>query len=296
MGRTTWTVVLTAAGIVAACSNSPPYPNASSLAQGIAKAECQEAANCGTSTSACETERAQYWEAQATAVGADRTFNSDKAQAAVDLANSTYGGANNAKITAAQQAALADAFQQAFVGNVPTGQSCAVKYDCAGYASKNEICDGGHGSTPSPKICVGMSLVAPGPTGFCAEPGQTCASGSYCNASGICIAGAVAGAACDVNTSGSCAMGLYCNAGLCAPLAPSGGPCTQNSDCSDQAPFCNVYDLSSSGTFQCTAGMIFSPAEKQLCSCFGGAASCLPTSVVIADAGTTPTPVDASGD
>lgn len=296
MGRTTWAVVLTAAGLVAACSNSPAYPNVTSLAQGLAKAECQEAVNCNTSTSACETERTQYWEAQAAEVGADRTFSSDKAQAAIDLANSTYGGQNNVRITLAQQVAVSEAFQQAFVGNVRTGAPCAVNYDCAGYTSNHEICDGGHGGTPSPKICVAASVIAPGPTAFCAEPGQTCAAGSYCNASGICTAGGVTGAICDVKTPGSCALNLYCNAGLCAPLVQQGGSCVQNSDCASSAPFCDVYDVSASGTSTCAAGMIFAPAETRLCSCFGGAAACLPTSVIIADAGTPPPPVDASGD
>jgi hypothetical protein len=283
------------AGVAFACSSTPGplYPQISDFCNAYASATCGESTNCATPMAACVNEQAQICTSSAQAATSDgnRQYTAANAPACVNQAQSVY---SNAVVSFASTTSLLATCANVFVGSVALGGACSSNYDCVGAytgtSAAGVICDQAK--------CVQESTVQAGPTGYCGEPGQVCATGSYCNTAkspAVCTLGGSAGTPCNVTTP--CGPSLRC-AGVCEPLATQGETCTQNSDCDPSVPFCDVFD-----GFVCTTGLIFSPAEKALCQNFGaGTATPFdagPPPAVSEDSGTATTdsssPTDSGG-
>ncbi|HTQ42180.1 MAG TPA: dickkopf-related protein [Polyangiaceae bacterium] len=231
--------------VVTACSssssgNSNPYPDVATFCQAVAKAECQEATNCGVDETQCETYRASQCQ-QGTIIvkqtptdTLSRTYTSGNAKGCLDALNGAFGG-GNVQIKYADLQKLLDSCEAVFVGNAGNGSGCVTKYDCT---KSGEICaplpgrtDQGACATSTPKMTGDV----------CADPGDTCPDSNYCStASGTptCVASSTTGGPCQSNLQ--CVTSDHCVNGACAARAESGGACSTDADCDPMtAPFCD---------------------------------------------------------
>lgn len=239
---------LGALGIVAsACSssssgNNNPYPDVQHFCAAVAKAECQEATNCGVDEAQCETYRTAQCQQgtivvkQAPSDTLSRTYTSGNAQACIDALNdSSHGfGGGNVQIKYPDLQKIVDACEAVFVGNAGNGSGCVTKYDCT---KSGEICaplpgrmDQGACATPTAKMTGDV----------CADPGDTCPDNNYCStASGTptCVASSTTKGPCQSDIQ--CITTDYCVNGACETKQVSGGTCTSDADCDSTAPFCD---------------------------------------------------------
>jgi hypothetical protein len=249
---------LGALGIVTvACSssssgNNNPYAKQSDFCAAVAKAECQEATNCGVDETQCETWRARQCNSGTIIVPLtpsdtlSRQYNPDKAKACIDALNGAFGN-SNVQIKYGDlfnKGGLVDTCEAVFAGNVGNGSACTTDYDCT---QMGEVC----ASVPGQQAaCATPTMKALGSA--CADPGDTCATGTYCsNASGSdkCVAAETNGGPCQSNDE--CVTGFHCVNKACTAQALSGGACATNSDCDPSAQFCDP-DVD-----KCTVGLGF---------------------------------------
>jgi hypothetical protein len=235
------------ATIATACSSSSsgsnnPYPDVSHFCAAVAKAECQEATNCGVDASMCETYRASQCNSGVIVLKLtpsdtlSRQYSSDKAQGCINALNSAFGGGQNSVEIKYddlfKSGGIIDTCEAVFAGNVGNGSACTTNYDCT---QSGEVC----ASVPGQQAaCATPTMKAQGSA--CADPGDTCAAGNYCsNASGSpkCVASGTTGGPCMANDQ--CVATDHCVGGACAALSISGEPCTSNADCDPTAPFCD---------------------------------------------------------
>jgi hypothetical protein len=278
--RTGWGIGAVAgfAGVVFACSSTPGplYPQISDFCTAYAKATCGESNFCGTPLAACEAEQDQLCQTNATTATSDgnRQYMANNAPPCVNQAQTTY---SSDTVTFAALTSLVATCANVFVGNIAPAGACTSAYDCANEAA---------GVTCAQGICVAQTIVQQGPTGFCGQPSEVCASGSYCDLtatpSPVCTADAEQGSPC--SDAVPCEPTLHCVSGLCQPRSLTGGSCESNTDCDPSAPLCDVFD-----GFICTNQLIFSPAEKALCQNYGGGTA------TPFDAGPPPVTVNDSG-
>jgi hypothetical protein len=248
------------AGVVFACSSTPGplYPAVTDFCTAYATSACGEAANCIAPTAACESEQSKLCIDNATSATADgrRVYTPNNAPACVNQAQTVY---SNATVTFAAQTSLLATCAQVFAGNVALGGTCSSPYDCAGVAA---------GVTCASTICVQQTVVQPGPTGFCGQPSEVCAVGSYCNtaaAQPVCTVDAALDQLCSAGIP--CGPTLRCTGTgttTCQARSGQGEPCATNDDCDPSAPLCDVFD-----GFICTTQLIFSHGETALCQNYG---------------------------
>lgn len=238
-----------------ACSSddtSSKFPDTASFCNQFAQEECQVASRCAAPPATCQSSRQSACQqlASASATGT-RAYQPGNAQACIDKLHEVYGNASNGSaITPDQQNQISDVCSRVFSGTVDKGGACTTSYDC----KDGRICD--------KNVCADQNTKNQGD--FCGNPGETCASGSYCTAAGgglQCVADGAQGAACDPTKP--CAPDLRCD-NTCGPRFQAGTLCASNADCASSAPFCDPYIGN-----KCDSGITFA-AGAPACKDYGG--------------------------
>jgi hypothetical protein len=210
-----------------------------------AKDECL--VNCAPiTTDQCVAHRKQLCLDFATGVtaGGTRVFTPANQSDCLNRTKSAYSG--TAPITPATMAQIDRACNYVFQGNKQLlSDACQSQYECAGTTDGSIVCDKG--------FCAKQS--SPKPAGTpCGNPGDVCATGTYCATSGAvpqCTARAQMNDSC---AEVPCLENLRCVNGSCAMRSTAGGACLLNDDCpTSGATYCNPY----AGNI-CAAGLTFS--------------------------------------
>jgi hypothetical protein len=251
-------LALAAAGAwIGACSpkNSLPFPDVASFCKARASAECQIASTCGVDPADCETTRVAACNAEATMAMASgtREYVQGNAQACIDVLNASnaYGGGSS-KILFAQldgKGSITDVCGRVFSGHAAANESCKTSYDCA----DGNICSPVQPGQPT-LVCAPQ--VAKDKGSFCADPGSTCATDTYCampsQGGGFqCVAAKQEGQACDANNP--CVSTERCSSSqTCEARVGADEPCTSNDDCEPSAPYCDPFVGNT-----CAAGLSF---------------------------------------
>jgi hypothetical protein len=226
-------ILIALGGLVAlvACSSSEAdkFGSSDQFCSAKAEAECNNLAKpCGASVDACKTKRAQTCNAgAATAAGQGRSYRANAAQGCIDKVNEIYkDSAGN--VTPDGEASVTKVCERVFGGSKAERTPCANTYECEG----SLICDG---------VCSTEETVSL--NGGCANAGQVCATGLYCQASGgtgkrFCVDKNKLGDQCgDTNP---CLETLRCVTGRCVDKVTVGNPCDNDSECAVEAPFCDL--------------------------------------------------------
>ena len=263
MRNCAWMCVI--AGIFAAACATEVEPerlvSTSNFCADKAAAECKAAVNCGNPVATCQTQRNQAcvdFVAAKTAAG--RKYSKDFASACLDKTKALY--AKTTPLSPDDFALANDACERVLQGSILANNACSSSdYDCTGKL----VCDKG--------FCA--AAVVKKAAEPCANPGETCAKGSFCAAlpSGVsvCQPKKAKGANCAASDKaiGPCVEEFRCTTELlgstCADRIASGGACTPGADeCAVSAPYC---DLTAK---KCVAGAIFGPTATDLCKGYGG--------------------------
>jgi hypothetical protein len=120
------------------------------------------------------------------------------------------------------------ACERVFQGGARDNQPCVVNADC----EKDLVCDKGY--------CGKLKLVGPG--AGCANIGEYCPQGSFCDGTAgvpVCTTRVAAGGACDAHRP--CLESLRCVAGLCVERLAVGVTCETDGDCA--SGFCEPFAL-----------------------------------------------------
>jgi hypothetical protein len=255
----------------AACTTTAAdkYPTYDSMCTDVATQECQVAGTCLVDTTTCTTARKTVClNVAATAIsGGGRSYTAGHAEDCVNKTKDTYA---KSLITPTDLAALADTCGRVFAGTKAKGDTCTSSFDCTGTL----VCDKQH---------CGDSVQKNKGDG-CANPGETCETGTYCADSGsvkICTPKVILGGACNPTTA-PCIETARCTGQVCQAKVGIGGTCDPtretdpNADCTSDAPYCDA----ALGNL-CTKGLQFA-AKAADCAAFGGASTTPP------DAGTPP--------
>ena len=248
-------LLLAAVGVaagLAGCSTdaTDPYPSADSYCSARADAECaQVAASCGATVDACKTKRKTLCTDAATkATSAGRAYASSQVQGCIDKTKEIYAKRN---ITPDDLTVQNETCEKVFAGSIAKGKSCTQAFDCAG----GLICDRG--------VCAEKSTKSLGDG--CANPGEVCATGSFCgkgtNDFQQCLAKKTTGEACSDKLP--CNENTRCGAGVCVDRLGPGQTCTVDLDCGTQAPLCDP------GSKKCAAGLQLAIGTAT-CKEFGG--------------------------
>lgn len=264
---------LTGVGLVSACSSSSskPFPDVASFCVAKAKEECQIAPTCAVDTAACQTVRAAKCNAEATAAttGGTRSYNADNAQPCLDAVHSVYGAGKVLLKDLVDDGSMGDRCERVFEGKSDKNKPCTSNYDCI----NGRICSPVQPGV-SQHVCADKVSKKSGD--FCADPGSSCESGSYCaqatGSAAQCTAEAQTGQPCSATIP--CNESLRCQSGTCAARQTQGQGCSSNSDCAPIAGYCDPY----AGNI-CTIGLTFATGASD---CKGFAAGTPPTN----DAGT----------
>jgi hypothetical protein len=209
-------------------------------------------ANCGVggmTASDCQTYRESQCEQGAIVMpfpgsgsALQRTYTSGNVKACIDALNSAFtpdsSGVNTISFSQLFGSGnLVDTCEAVFVGSAGNGATCTTKYDCTA-----------SGETCAPVLGESMGQCATPTTKMlgdaCADPGDTCSSGTYCQstAGGLpkCVAALATGTACD--STDQCAATDHCAGSVCTALSGPGGACGSNADCDpNQDPLCDLY-------------------------------------------------------
>ncbi len=287
-----WLGIGLAVGLVAgslgtACSSTAVIPNAdvATFCENKAKAECVVANTCLATSSACLSAREATCQAEATAAMATGTRSYFQPNAAACLAKvqQAYGTGNAVAFSDLfGTGSIDDLCNRVFQGNSANDKPCTNNYDC----TNSEVCTPvAAGATTT--VCGALTAVAAG--GFCGEPGQQCATGTYCEqmpgAAATCVTRPGLNAACS-DASAPCLETLRCVSGTCQARAAIGQPCNAtrdpldpNADCDPSvAPFCDTSDPAAGDV--CAPGLSFGRGSYD-CIAYGAT-----TSAPIVDSGT----------
>jgi len=221
MTRNALLVALSFAPFVAvvACSSdeaTDKYPSADSFCSAKADTECQAAAPvCAANIDTCKTTRTQSCNSAAgQATGGGRTYRPAQADKCINDTKTLYA---TKVVDLDKEKTVEDECQRVFTGSKNKGDACTQPYDCSGEL----VCDRGHCAEKKP---VGLN-------DGCANPGETCATGTYCQAQGgvsTCVARNAAGEIC--KDTAPCLETLRC-VNTCVDKVDSGGACDKNDDC-----------------------------------------------------------------
>jgi hypothetical protein len=276
MGLVGFAGFVAAAAVVGACSGSSPpgdkYPAMGDFCKAKAQGECAQVAGfCEVDQTACVTARTQDCIDFGTkAQGKGRAYVPGNAPACVDLATSTYS-TNSIKDPATTLATLEDTCNRVFSGSVPKNGACSSDYDCTGTL----ICDKKH---------CGEKTVVKNANDGCANAGEVCDVGLYCNQPGsgalpVCTPKMAVNQPC--SDAAPCVESAYCVAGTCQPRQATasactlpdaviaacdddpGTPCVTSDSCTSN--FCDDYNPAGS---RCGSILTFSVGEPRLCTLF----------------------------
>ncbi len=230
------------AGGVSGCTTdaTDPYPSADSYCAARAEAECSQdnASACGATVEACKTKRKSACNTAASAAtSGGRTYASGQVQGCVDKTKEIYA---KKTITPTDLKAQADVCERVFAGSAAKGAACTTDYSC----SSSLVCD------TRVKVC-GEKVVKKLGDG-CANPGESCDTGSFCGGGEVklCVARKNKGEACNDATA-PCLETLRCGGGTCVDRLNAGDTCTSDNDCSATAPLCD------GAAKKCVAGLQF---------------------------------------
>ncbi|HTB74925.1 MAG TPA: hypothetical protein VK762_16865 [Polyangiaceae bacterium] len=251
-------------GLVAALAvgcmakKSAPYPDVTSFCDAKAEAECQIAMTCVIDPDQCKVTRVADCNSDAMTATTNgtgtRKYTQANAQACIDALNSAYGGGNTTVSFAALQGkgSIADLCGRVFSGNSSMNQPCQSAYDCTGDLICAPVMPGS-----TSLVCASSMTVKEGD--FCASPGSTCATDSYCglpsaSAAYQCEAAKLDGQSCDPVTAPCVSAERCVSAGtgqVCEARVQAGQSCQSDDDCAPAAPYCDPY------ANKCTAGQSF---------------------------------------
>ena len=213
--------------LVACSSVEDPVPFASSESFCTSKAEteCKNLAiSCGASVDACKQKRASVCNgAASTAAGQGRSYRANAAQACIDKAEAVF---KEKVISPEGDLEVVKICERVYGGTRKERERCENTFECEGAL----ICSSG--------VCATEETVSG--TGACGNPGQVCAKGSYCQQQGgnkFCVAKNKLDEACGAENP--CLETLRCVVRCKAKVAIS-GDCEVDSDCADEAPYCDV--------------------------------------------------------
>ena len=265
-------LLFVSATLVAACSSTPDekYPDVKSFCGAKAKAECAGVANtCGVSVTTCEGARASACVTFAAAnVSPTRTYKPANAEACLTAVTAAYA---DQRLTVAEEdvtvsGSMGERCARVFEGKGAKGDACTSSFDCTGAF----IC----AKAQTARATLVCATKAPKALGDgCANAGDTCAAGSFCDTAGTvtCAASKKKGEACSTaDPSGAgdlyvpCAEALRCDAQLCADRVGVGAACASHADCASDVPYC--YE--SAAGKRCAPSLIFSP-EATVCKDYG---------------------------
>jgi hypothetical protein len=217
----------------------------------VAQAECQVLPNCETASSSLTSECQTYRQSQCLIgsiivpfPGSDsalsRTYTEGNVKPCLDALNNAFGPASSGVNLVSYDQLFGSGniigiCEAVFQGSAANGANCNTTYDCV---TKGDICapvlgqSSGQCATPTPKM-LGDA---------CADPGDQCATGTYCALSSSslpkCVAALSVGQNC--TTSDECGGAGQCSGGVCTALSQLNAPCASNTDCASGL-FCDLY-------------------------------------------------------
>lgn len=240
-------VLLSLSGAVAlvACSSDEEgekYPSSQSFCSAKAEQECNAAAAlCAATVDACKARRTTICQDAANAATASgRTYRAGAAEKCINDTKDLYA---SKVIDLAKEKTVDETCERVFTGSKKQGEPCAAPYDCEGTLTCDKIC-----TTKTEK-----TKDQP-----CNNPGDTCATGTYCGLRGdvkFCNAKNNVGDICNATTP--CLETLRCVT-RCQEKVATGQPCDTGEDC--QSGFCNAEK-------KCAAKLVGGSGK---CSDFGG--------------------------
>lgn len=217
-------------GIVAlvACSSdeADKFGSSDSFCTAKAESECKNLAKkCGATEDACKTKRvAACNNAAAAAANQGRAYRANAVQDCIDKIDDVYKDNANS-VTAEGEKEVVVVCERVFGGTKKEREPCAQTFECEG----SLICDG---------VCIKQETVSL--NGGCANAGQVCDTGTYCQATGgksFCVAKNGLGDGCGVDNP--CIESLRC-VNRCVEKVAVGQPCDNDGECADAAPFCDL--------------------------------------------------------
>jgi hypothetical protein len=234
-----------------ACSgaNEPTakYPSADAFCRAKAAEECKVAGpECAINDSVCTTKRTNVCNSATGAASTQgRTYNSAKAEACITKTIEVY---KDRTVDPVKREAFEDACERVFVGLKKKNERCTNVFECEGTL----VCDLEKGG-----VCA--DKVEKKATDPCANPGETCAKGFFCQTQGlrVCTAKQKVDQPCHP-VDQPCEESLRC-VNTCIAKVPTGDPCDVNEQCA--TGFCNPSKKCSAPTY---------PSETGSCADFGG--------------------------
>lgn len=217
-------------GIVAlvACStdDATKFGSSDAYCSARAEVECKNLAKkCGASEDACKTKRiATCSNAAAAAANQGRSYRANAVQDCLDKVADVYKD-NASNVTPTGETQVGIVCERVFGGTKKEREPCAQTYECEG----SLLCDG---------VCTTTETVAK--NGGCANAGQVCETGTYCQATGskkFCVAKNKLDEGCGVDSP--CIESLRC-VNRCIAKVTVGQPCDNDTECADEAPFCDL--------------------------------------------------------
>jgi hypothetical protein len=215
--------------LVACADDTIPekYPSAEAFCTAKATEECKvAAAPCAIPDATCQTKRKDACNAAAGgATGQGRTYKSANAEACITKTTAVYA---DRVINPTKEEEFRTACEKVFVGTKKQNEGCVNLYDCEG----EFLCD------PIVKVCARkVDVQEKGP---CANPGDQCVKGLYCQQQGatkFCVPKNKTGDSCKLPSESDkvgapCLEEIRCNASFCVDKIGAGGPCDNNDECS----------------------------------------------------------------
>jgi hypothetical protein len=213
--------------LVVACSGTDEdkFGSSDQFCSAKAEAECNNLARkCGASLDACKTKRVSLCNAASgAAVSQGRSYKSGAVQDCLDKINDVYKD-QAADATPTSEAEAATVCDRVFSGSKKERENCANTYECDG----SLLCSSG--------VCVNQETVSL--NGGCANAGQVCETGTYCQqgSAKFCVAKNKENDACGVDAP--CLETLRC-VNRCIPKVTVGQPCDTDDECAVEAPYCD---------------------------------------------------------
>lgn len=194
------------------------YPSADSFCAGKADAECKAGAEvCGATQDACKAKRTTVCQAAASsATGRGGTYRPQNAEKCINETTALYASKT---VDLVKEKAVDETCAQVFSGSKKKNENCTNTAEC----ESPLICDR--------NLCA--EKVAKALDEACNNPGDTCATGTYCGPRGgsnFCNAKNKVGDVCGASTP--CLEDLRClSPGGCAAKLGAGETCNNNDEC-----------------------------------------------------------------